>query len=244
VGKSSTGDRTRARDDRRAPDAVHVWWIDLERIEEPDWHVLSPEERARAARFRQPGDRRRWSQARTALRQILARYSSAPPEALRFAPGPWGKPALVGGAALRFSLSHAGPRAALAVARERDVGIDLEPLAPHLDRDLASLIAVGCSPAETARLLALPPDARLEAFLACWTMKEAYLKALGVGLSRDPRAIETETTSGGRVVVRDPLAVEGPPAWTLRRLDAGPGWLAALAVADAAPRVEVFGWPE
>jgi 4'-phosphopantetheinyl transferase len=217
VRKSSTGDQTRARGDWRDANAVHVWWIDLERIEEPGWHVLSPEERDRAARFRRLGDRRRWSQARTALRQILARYVSAPPEALRFASGPWGKPALTANTAVRFSLSHAGPR---------------------------SLIAAGCSAAETACLLALLPDARLEAFLACWTMKEAYLKAMGVGLSRDPRAIEIETTSEDRVAVRDPLAVGDASSWTLRRLDAGRGWLAALAVAGAAPRVEMFVWPE
>jgi 4'-phosphopantetheinyl transferase len=244
VRKSSTGRPGRAHGDRRAADALHVWWIDLERIEEAAWHVLSPEERTRAARFRQPGDRRCWSQARTALRQILAAYVDAPPEALCFVPGPWGKLALAGTITIRFSLSHAGARAALAVAWERDVGIDLEPLAPHLDRDLASLIRAGCSAAETARLLAIPPDARLEAFLACWTMKEAYLKAVGVGLSRDPRAIEIETASEARPIVRDPLAVGDHSVWTLHRLDAGPGWLAALAVADAAPRVEVFAWPE
>jgi phosphopantetheinyl transferase len=64
-----------------------------------------------------------------------------------------------------------GARAALAVARDREVGIDLEPIDPGLD--VSPLLAVACSQTEAARIAALAPLARPEAFLTCWTLKEA-----------------------------------------------------------------------
>lgn len=226
------------------PGDVHIWWIDLERIEDGALSVLSPDERARAERFSHPRDRARWAGARAALRQILAGYSGVHPAALRLAQGVWGKPALAGGSPLRFSLTHAGERAALAVAWEREVGIDLEPVDPELD--VPPLLAVACSPAEAERIGALPPAARPDAFLTCWTLKEAYLKGIGAGLARDPRTIEmqTELLPDDRAAVFDPLAEgEGLPQWDLRLLDAGLGWIAAVASPGPEPAITVHRWP-
>ena len=220
-------------------DEVDVWWIDLARIAHAD-RFLSPEERHHAERFRQARDRARWVAARAALRQVLGRYTATAPEEIALTRGAWGKPALAGEARLRFSLSHAGERAALAVATAREVGIDLEPLDPDLE--LGPLLAAACTAAETARIMALPAGERVVGLLTCWTVKEAYLKGNGTGLLRDPRdiAVDVASRADGRAVVRDPV---GSTPWAIRLLDPGPGWVAALAVAGAEPAVRERHWP-
>lgn len=252
-----------------APGEVHVWWIALGEVAAEALAVLTSEELARAARFRREPDRDRWMAARAALRHILAGYTGLVAAELVFRQGRSGKPeldratsasgqdrsAVVGNAALSpddpvcdvhppsapicFNLSHAGERAALAIAL-REVGIDLEPIDPDLN--LGPLIAAGCTPAEAARLLALPASRRVEAFLSLWTLKEAYLKGIGAGLSREPRTIEVVFQDDARATVCDPHA-QPATGWHLCGIDAGAGWTAALAVAGAAPVITQFRWP-
>ena len=222
-------------------DDIHIWWIDLERVETDIQAVLSAEERARAERIRHPRDRRWWTAARMALRQILAGYSAEHPAEIRLKQGDGGKPALVDGSSFRFSLTHARERAALAVSWEREVGIDLEPIDSGLA--VSSLVTVVCSRSEAARIDAHAPAARRETFLAYWTCKEAYLKGTGTGLSRDPRTVEIELPGDGWTAVRDSVAgVQGPP-WRVRLLEAGPGWIAALAVSGQEPSLTMYRWP-
>jgi 4'-phosphopantetheinyl transferase len=251
-----------------APGEVHVWWIDLDTARDEAETTLSPNERARAARFRHHRDRVRWTRARVAVRQILAGYLGQPPHAVEFTPAaiqvsplrppfpiamgrvPSGrrlrarasgaKPALANDPRLRFNLAHAGGRAVLAVAWEREVGIDLEPIDDGLD--LLPLLAVACAPAEIARIEALPSDQRIGAFLALWTVKEAYLKAIGVGMFREPRTLEVEFLADGRASVHDAHEKDDPPRWDVRLLDAGCGWVAALAAAGAGQAVRTFPW--
>jgi 4'-phosphopantetheinyl transferase len=252
-----------------APGEVHVWWIDLCTARDEAEATLSPDERARAARFRYQRDRVRWTRARMAVRQILAGYLRQSPQAVGFTPTvlqdsplrppspiamgrvPSGrrlgvgassaKPTLTNDPRLRFNLAHAGGRAVLAVAWEREVGIDLEPNDAGLD--LQSLLTVVCSPAEITRFEALPPGQRTEAFLALWTVKEAYLKAIGLGVFREPRELDVEFSAGGRAIIQDAHAGGEPLGWDVRLLDAGPGWVAALAVASFAPTPVEFAWP-
>jgi 4'-phosphopantetheinyl transferase len=220
---------------------VHVWWIDLEGIETDIQAVLSPDERARAERFRFPRDRAEWTAARMALRQILARYTTEQPATIRFMPGGRGKPALACGSSFRFSLTHARGRAAVVVSWEREVGIDLEPVDPQLE--VSRLLPVVCSRSETARIDAHPPAARLETFLAHWTCKEAYLKGIGTGLFRDPRTVELELLDDDWTAVRDSIAGTPGPPWHVRLLDASPGWIAALAISGQEPSLTVYRWP-
>lgn len=155
-----------------------------------DEAVLDEVERAQAAALRRPLDAIRYRRAHSALRAIVGAYLQTPPEQLRWRFGPHGKPALDGAArgALEFNLSHAGAWALVAVAA-RPVGIDVEALRPltHLE----GMIRRWCAPKEQRRLGALPPERRSAAFLACWTAKEALLKALGSGLQLPPQRIET-----------------------------------------------------
>jgi 4'-phosphopantetheinyl transferase len=222
-------------------DDIHVWWIDLECVETDFQAVLSVEERARAERFKHSRDYFEWTAARMALRQILARYTAERPAEIQLTQGVRGKPALTGGSSIRFSLTHARQRAAIAVSWEREVGIDLEPIDPGLD--VSSLVTVVCSRNEAAHVDVCPPTARLETFLAYWTCKEAYLKGTGAGLSQDPRTVEVELPGDGWTVVEDSLAGVQDPPWNVRLLDAGPGWIAALAIPGPEPSLTVYRWP-
>jgi 4'-phosphopantetheinyl transferase len=219
------------------PDTAHVWTIALEDADPQDGAAgaLSTEERERARRFRFDVDRRRFVAARTALRSILAGYLCAAPASVVFTTGPWGKPMLdatIHDTALRFNLSHSHELALVVVARDRDVGIDVERM--RVLPDLEGIVARFFSAAERATLDRLPRDRRLHAFFRFWTVKEAYLKACGDGLNRALDHVDVELGADQqRASVR---ALDRPAderRWELFSLTPGPGYVAAVAVRAA-----------
>jgi len=206
--------------------------------------LLSGDERACAERYHFPIHRARYIAARGALRAILGDILAADPAGLRFVYGPHGKPALAaqsGGATLCFNVSHAGDLALVAVTERRRVGVDLEQARP----DLAYLEIAErfFSPREVAALRALPPPRQQEGFLRCWTRKEAYIKALGVGLSLSLASFDVSLAPGDAPAL---LASRPDPheagRWSLHDLDAGPGYTAALAVEGHDVRVAQRHW--
>ncbi len=218
-----------------APGEVHVWRVELDCAATAVGVLratLSTEEKQRAARFRSLELRERWTVARGALRYILATYARCDPGALVFRAGPHGKPALAGPVEdIPFNLSHSGGLALVAIAEAGRVGIDAETVRSEIEvEDLSRRFF---APAETAEILAISPDARLAAFFACWTRKEAFVKALGGGLSvpLDRFQVTVRTDQPARLVW-----VEGEESdrWSL--LDVSePGVAAALVVEGPAP---------
>jgi len=217
-------------------DAVQIWRVDLE-LEESRLAqfraLLSPEEIARADRFRFPADRRRFVASHGALRLILSTAVAVPAEHLLFTKDPGGKPRLAGrppAGGVRFNLSHSGETALIALSRTREVGVDLEQIRP--DRATAELARRYFSPAESGPLTALPPGERTAAFFACWARKEAYLKARGDGL-RFP--LERFTVSLGEPAKL--LEVQGEPAecsrWEMYSLALGAEYAGAVVVERA-----------
>jgi 4'-phosphopantetheinyl transferase len=195
--------------------------------------VLSDAERARAGRFRFERDRNRFVACRVALREILGRALRTPPADLHFEYGANGKPALASRKReVEFNVSHRMDVAVIAVTRGRRVGIDVEPLRPVEDPD--ALAARFFSEREAAALRAVSPEKRDEAFLACWTRKEAFVKALGAGLSLPLDSFSVSLEPGAPPAV---LAWQGRDAergaWTLRSWRPAPGYLAAIAVEGA-----------
>lgn len=159
---------------------VDVWSVDLGADAE-DPHVLSPEENARAERFRDRQDGEHWRRARTALRRVLADYLGADPRKLVFDTAGYGKPFLTGPrSGIRFNVSHAGAIALLAFARGAEVGVDVEVRARRFDALALARRAFGEAHALTLR--DLPPERREEAFLRTWVRHEATVKCLGAGL--------------------------------------------------------------
>jgi 4'-phosphopantetheinyl transferase len=161
-------------------DEVHVWAVPMAGDGERFAAWLSPAEQDRAQRFRFADHGRRYTIAHGALRTILGGYVGADPAALQFATGARGKPALVGAGMPQFNLSHSAQLAMVAVATT-PVGIDVEKVR-YLER-LRDIAQRQFSTAEFAALGALPETEQLPAFYRCWTRKEAYVKALGLGLA-------------------------------------------------------------
>ncbi|HSA60183.1 MAG TPA: 4'-phosphopantetheinyl transferase superfamily protein [bacterium] len=141
--------------------------------------LLSPDERERADRFKARGAEERFLLARGLLRRALGGILGEDPASLRFSYGPKGKPRLEG-KNLSFNLAHSADRVAIAVAKDRDVGIDLERIRPEND----ALVERYFSAPEAILYRATLPEKQGLAFFHFWTAKEAYLKARGDGLSR------------------------------------------------------------
>jgi 4'-phosphopantetheinyl transferase len=212
-------------------DEVHAWWA---RLDAPDWRVgqlaqtLAPDELDRAARFHARRDRERWIVARGLLRERLGAYSGCSPKSVRLEYGPFGKPALVN-SSVRFSVSHSDNLAVFALAHEREIGVDVEAIRPSFDLD--RLAEDFFSPIERAALRRLRSTQRVAGFFNCWTRKEAFVKATGMGLSQPLDEFDVELVPGRppRVIAirADPYAAQH---WTLAALDPLPGFAAAVAL--------------
>ena len=211
-------------------EVVHVWVAPLD-VAPPALgslvSTLSPAERARAARYRNPADARRFSAARGWLRHVLGAELHVAPGAVRLTPGP-GKPRLAGRSRPCFNLSHGGELALVAVAG-REVGVDAEPAgAGGSGLEAAGLV---CTRSEAAALGRLPPEERADAFLRRWTAKEAYLKARGLGLRVPPHRVEVGGARPG-AGAGAPVRVIGDPGharWWVRELRPAPGYVGAVA---------------
>lgn len=177
-----------------APGEVHCWRVRLDVSRDAvagHRATLAADEQARSERFRYGRDRRRFVVARSALRRTLAQYLGVPPNRIGFATNAFGKPSLRPGfgARLGFNLSHSADLAVIAVALGADVGVDVERV--HRETDgippaHAEVARQFFSAAEQAHLAELPPARRARAFLQAWTLREAYLKARGEGLTDEP----------------------------------------------------------
>lgn len=160
---------------------VVLWSLQVPEPERAEsWHaVLCAEERARADRFRFAPDRAAYVTAHALLRALLAAQGVARPA---FAVGPWGRPELADpGPGLRFSLTHTRALVAVGLTSRDDVGVDAE--SAERDLDTVGLATRFFAPREAEALRSLPPSARPDAFCRLWTLKEAFVKAVGRGLS-------------------------------------------------------------
>lgn len=167
--------------------AVSVWQLQLPAKPcADDAALLSEDEVARASRFLFAQQRARFAGARAFLRRVLGEWLGTDPARLVLASDALGRPHLRDGGP-DFNLSHAEDRVVVAVAAEGQVGIDLEACRPLPDRD--ALARHVMDRAELAAFEALPAGERDVAFYRLWTRKEAVLKALGTGFSRDPRSL-------------------------------------------------------
>jgi 4'-phosphopantetheinyl transferase len=214
------------------PDAVHVWLAEMPDDYRPVPGRLSAAERERAGRFLFDRDRTLFIHHHAALRAILSGYTEVVPEKLPLAVEEKGKPVLEPPLnEWRFNLSHSGSAALVAVARGRQVGVDIERIRP---RAAAGAIARRFfAAAECEALGALPEAAREAAFFSCWARKEAFIKGIGEGLSRGlgSFAVGVDPADPG------PWRVEG---WTVLALPAPPGYAGALAVEGDAPAVRLW----
>jgi 4'-phosphopantetheinyl transferase len=191
--------------------------------------VLSDDERVRLRRFRFERDRRTYLVAHALVRNTLSRYADVPPEAWQFRAGSHGRPEISAPATqLRFSLSHTAGLAACAVILERDIGVDVE----NRSRPAAAEVAERFfSERERRDLRRASIDHRDGKFLEYWTLKEAYVKARGLGLSLPLEQFSVYPERGGqwRIAFEPPLN-DDPAQWWLWSSRVGNNHQAALAI--------------
>jgi len=226
---------------------VHVWRVHLvaqtEKIR-AFRDVLSVDEIERADRFHFERDRTRFVIGRAAMRYILSQYLGVGSAEVEFSYGPKGKPELSSAAAqsgITFNLSHSHDYALLAVARETRLGVDLEFVKPEFATEE---IATRFFSAKEAELLcSLPPSARAEAFFSCWTRKEAYIKALGEGMTVPLNSFDVAFVPGVPAAL---LHVNVDPCevmrWSMYDIKPVAGYKAALVAEGKKHRLRQLHW--
>jgi 4'-phosphopantetheinyl transferase len=193
--------------------------------------LLSPTEAARNARFVFETDRHRDLVARALVRTSLSRYSAVEPHSWVFRTGSYGRPEIVEPArmrALRFSLTHTDGLVALAVTFHRDIGLDAEQLGRrNCGLDIAPRFF---APVELEDLRATPAEQQHQRFLEYWTLKEAYIKAVGAGLSMQLDSFAMRLTNPPVIMFAN--AQDDSSLWQFARLDLSGQHVVALAVRD------------
>ena len=213
-----------------APGEVHLWRIEVDRAAR-DAPVIGPpldaQEQERARRFHFDRDRDRFVACHVAMREILGAALGCAPAEIEYAYGPFGKPALAASRELEFNLSHTTGLALIALGRAGPLGVDVEIV--RRDDPPLDVADRFFSPAELRELEATSPSDKAEAFFRCWTRKEAFIKALGLGLQRDLQSFDVSLAPGAEARLE---ATRPDPAeagrWTLANIDVGGLHAAAL----------------
>ncbi len=228
-------------------DEVHVWRASLDQVQghlASLMHLLSPEERERADEFHFEADRNRCVLARGLSRLLLGHCLGRRADEVQFQYNAFGKPILAGGLhpSMQFNLSHSGDLVLIALSRGRALGVDIERMRTDV---AAKEIAARFFSADECRALAtVAPALRCAAFFACWTRKEAYLKARGDGLSLPLAQFDVSFLPGDQPRL---IATRHDPAevhrWTLHALEGGDGYQAALAVEGGDWKLKCWDWP-
>lgn len=224
---------------------IHLWHADLTALEaaiDTLSPLLDPHEQARAARFIVPEPRVQFILSRALLRIALGQYLGIGPREVRFHTGERGKPELAAPQGLHFNLSHTDGTTVIALTRAGRIGVDVEKIRENLDP--LQLGARFFSPREAEWLRTQPVDRHFAAFFACWTAKEAYVKACGSGLA---------VPLDGFGVVPDPghaelhLEIYGKPEdskrWSMWQVDLGQDLRCAVAVEAVNCQLRLGAWP-
>ncbi|MBO0862855.1 MAG: 4'-phosphopantetheinyl transferase superfamily protein, partial [Chloracidobacterium sp.] len=230
-------------------DEAHVWRASLDQpanVIAKLAPLLSRDECHRAERFHRPADRRRFIAGRGILRKIISTYLALAPDKVRFAYNKYGKPFISDDhnrGALSFNLSHSNGMALYAIASERRVGIDVE----NMREDFATLEVAErfFSKDECEAWKAVPRDQRTKAFFNCWSRKESYIKAIGMGVSYplDEFTVSLTPDVAPALLKVDADATEAS-RWNMYELDAGEGYAAALIVESPPVSLRRFQWNE
>lgn len=228
---------------------VHVWRASFHQLMPllPYFRtLLSSDEQMKAGRYRFEDNRQEYIIARGLLRHLLGSYLGDDPHRLRFHYNAYGKPALsseAGPERLTFNVSHAHGFVLYVFTRGREVGIDLERIRPEAAHD--GVAERFFSSKEVSTLRALPRHAQPIGFFNCWTRKEAYIKARGEGLTIPLNQFDVSLVPGEPAVL---LESRVDPAdtnrWSLRSLDMGTQYIAALAVEGQHWNLKCWDWQQ
>ena len=219
------------------PKDIHVWRASLNpapAIVDRLRQLLSADENARASRFHFERDRQHFIVARGCLRMLISRYLEVFPAEIQFSYAVNGKPQLRTSNAqtvgFHFNLAHSGGIELYAFTRVGEVGVDVELIRPEFTGD--DIARRFFSPTEVACLNELPVESRPEAFFNCWTRKEAFIKAIGIGLSLPLNEFDvTLSPAVPAELLRTRWDESEAARWSLKAIDVGSDYAAAVAVA-------------
>jgi 4'-phosphopantetheinyl transferase len=226
-------------------DEVHVWRARLDQgtsLVNSLFHDLSADERKRQGKFHFQKDRDRFVIARGVLRNILSRYLGIAPCEIGFLYGRYGKPRLRDGGEpqISFNVSHAHELALYVISKGRRLGIDIEYL-----RDNIAVLEIAeqfFSPLEISALNSLPLHLQTVAFFNCWTRKEAYIKALGEGLSHRLDGFAVSLKPGELVSLLKASASDEVSHWSLMEIPVDTAYVASLATEGTPPVLHQWQW--
>lgn len=228
---------------------VHIWLANLE-LEiyamSKFLRDLSLTERTRAQNLRFDHDRRRFVLAKGILRNLLGSYLEIPPNEIQFTSGPSGKPELAERSQRRdgpvyFNQAHSGHLGIYAFSRKRRVGVDIEEIRPFPDMDqLAPLLF---SAHELAVFQALNPAEKEAAFFSTWTHKEAFVKALGKGLTVPLSQFEVSRVGGSVAkIVQSHDPSPGAREWCVKDVSISAQFSAAVCVEGESWKLRCLKW--
>jgi 4'-phosphopantetheinyl transferase len=218
---------------RLGNNSVQVWLIEFARFssEEEIWKTrLIAEEQERASRYRFAWDRKQYAVTRGCLRWLLGLYLGVEPLSIEIRYAEHGKPYLAAPYGdLQFNVSHSDGLALLAFGRGEMLGVDVELVREDVEVD--EIAKRFFSPAEQAALARLPAEQRRQAFFRCWTRKEAFIKAIGEGLSLPLHQfdVSVDPEQPATLLATRPVSTEAVQ-WSLHDLVVPRGYAAALAV--------------
>ena len=222
-------------------DELHVWFGPLEfsgEHREQIENLLSAEERERAKKFIAPQARDSFVATRAILRSLLSSYLAISPHQISLDVGPHGKPELSSAHANKvcFNVSHSHGMGLCAFTASQPVGADVEKIRASFEgMEIAERFF---SKAEIAVLNQVPQPRRAEAFFRCWTRKEAYIKARGLGMSIPLDSFSVEFADTREQTLRD----ENNEEWSCYDLDVGADYAAAVVARGKGWKLRRFSW--
>lgn len=205
------------------PNSIELWLIDLTTV---NWHIipsifsiLSAEEKARALRFSFNKDSQAFILRRFVMRVILAKYLNIRPNEICYSYTENGKPYLTNTSIpmhFNFNLSSSNNMIALLISKKSNVGVDIE----YMDKQFPfyDVIKTVCSEQEQAVLAQMPRLIQFRKFWQLWTAKEAYLKAIGIGLMLEPKHIQFSAASISQFSKNLELCKKSKVEWKFKSL--------------------------
>lgn len=218
------------------PGEAHLYYALEDQIREPALlaayqALLTPEERVRKERYYFEKNRHEYLITRALVRTVLSRYAPVRPEAWAFSANSYGCPAIASpeGTGLRFNLSNTRGMVCCLVAQDRDLGVDVEDI--ERAGESVGIADRFFSPSEVVELSAQPEERRRARFFDYWTLKEAYIKARGMGLAIPLDHFSFQLAAGQPIgIAFDPQLVDDPTSWQFEQLRPAETHLISMAI--------------
>ena len=223
---------------------IHLWFVHTNRINDAALlkqyqALMSIEEQERNQRFIFEKDQKRHLITRALIRSVLSEYDpSIAPQDWCFTENGYGKPQVLPALLKRplsFNLSHSGNMIALAISREPELGIDIESLNPNTPND--DLAKHAFAPTEYQQLKDLTSDDFYSRFYDFWTLKEAYIKACGLGLSIPLDSFSFSFEQANIKINFDESRKDHPEHWQFWQITPNPDYKVALAIKSGKEKI-------